>query len=158
MRFEDITPDQIPEGSPVDAFRQLWAQKKQPNGAIARSDMRPETIPKLMPWVLILEHAVLDGRATFKCRFCGTKVRDLLGFNATGRTLEDMQDPDAIEPRMKEYTSVLESGEPSFKVADLPIKGREFMAIFRGVFPASSDGTHADQIVLVTTDSFTAKA
>lgn len=150
MPYCQLSAINIPESHPVALFGRYWNSRKQETGALPlRSDFGPSSIPDLVPWLLLLEPLRLDGRTEFRYRLAGTGCREIFGVDYTGKLLGEALTTDGAEIRRNEFLQVMASGEPIYSWTEVPIQGRDFIHIYRGVFPVTTAGGEADRIFVV---------
>jgi hypothetical protein len=72
-------PMQAPISHHLDLYS-YWHSKRGTRNMPARSDMNPADIPRLLPYLLIVERAADQ----FRYRLVGSAIVDGLGYDATG--------------------------------------------------------------------------
>ena len=87
-------------------------------------------------------------RLTYRCRYNGTRTTELFGGDITGNVIDNMRPAEAAEQRRLEFNTVLATGIPSYSRSVLPLKGRDYFDVLRGVFAASTTGSIPDQVVI----------
>ncbi len=78
------------QGVNWNVFLQLWEGLVKPSGWADKTGFRPETAPRLLPNMMILE--VRD--ADFLIRLCGTAIVDRLGIDPTNQPYDVLVEPD----------------------------------------------------------------
>ena len=149
MPYALVKLDEIPVEHPVRQFDTYWQANRGPSGCLERSDFDPLAVHKVMPHIMILQAEASDHGMDFHYRLCGTGCVDLFGIDYTGKTLGDDLPPEATETRREEFTTVMASKQPVFSTTQLPIEGRDFISVYRGVFPVCSKSNDVDQIFVV---------
>jgi hypothetical protein len=149
MSYREIESADIPGLHPVTLFSNFWFEGKGDALVPLRASIEPTRIPALLPWLLLLEVVVIDGKQQFRYRLSGTGCRDLFGIDYTGKILGEGLTPDGADARKHEFRKVIENGNPIYSASHLPIAERSFVNVFRGVFPVSLNGNHIDQIFVV---------
>lgn len=149
MAYELVKLDDIPAVHPVRQFDTYWHANRGASGCLERSVFDPLDVHKIMPFILILELALDGDTKNFHYRLCGTRCVDLFGIDYTGKTLGDDLPPDATETYRSEFETVMASKQPVYSTRNLPIEGRDFITVFRGVFPVCSQSQDVDQIFVV---------
>lgn len=150
MPYRQLSETDIPENHPVALFGHYWNSRKRDAGALPlRSDFGPSSIPDLVPWLLLLEPLQLDGRTEFRYRLAGTGCREIFGVDYTGKLLGEALTSEGAEIRRAEFLQVMAGGEPIYSWTEVPIQGRDFIYIYRGVFPVTAAGGEADRIFVV---------
>ena len=149
MAYALVNLADIPAGHPVHQFAKFWQAKRGPSGCLERPKFDPLDVHKIMPFIMILE-LKMDGDAkTFHYRLCGTGCVDLFGIDYTGKTLGEDLPPEATETRRAEFEAVMTSRQPVYSTTNLPIEGRDFITVYRGVFPVCSQSQDVVQIFVV---------
>ncbi|MCE9649275.1 MAG: PAS domain-containing protein [Parvibaculum sp.] len=149
MSYREITAADIPALHPVARFSAFWHDKKGDDAVPLRADIEPTKIPAILPWLLLLEVVDKDGTEQFRYRLTGTGCREIFGIDYTGKFLGEGLTPEGTEIRRREFLRVTGSGQPIYSWSELPIAERDFMTVYRGVFPVSRNGERVDQIFLV---------
>ncbi len=149
MAYALVTLDEIPVEHPVRQFYAYWQGNRGPSGCLERPDFDPLAVHKIMPYIMILQAEATDDGMAFHYRLCGTGCVDLFGIDYTGKTLGDDLPPEATETRREEFATVMASKQPVFSTTQLPIENREFISVYRGVFPVCSQSVDVDQIFVV---------
>jgi len=137
MILAPMMPEQIPDGHPVRRYADYHRACAQEDGVLRRQDFDPIDLPRIIPWMLILEQTGDDGRIEFLYRLAGTGCREIFGIDYTGKILGEDLPPDAAAERRREIIEVLDEKQPRYTRTQIPIEGREFITILRGVFPVS---------------------
>lgn len=149
MSYSLVKLDDIPFEHPVRQFHNYWQANRGPSGCLERPDFDPLAVHKIMPFIMILQATPTDDGLTFHYRLCGTGCVDLFGIDYTGKTLGDDLPPEATETRREEFATVMAAKQPVFSATELPIEDRDFISVYRGVFPVSSSSDAVDQIFVV---------
>ncbi|MGV8996016.1 MAG: PAS domain-containing protein [Parvibaculaceae bacterium] len=149
MSYQEITLTHIPALHPVTLFSSFWFEGKGDALVPLRSAIEPTKIPSILPWLLLLEVVMIDGKQEFRYRLSGTGCRDIFGIDYTGKILGESLTPDGANARKHEFQKVISTGKPIYSSSHLPIAERDFINVFRGVFPVSVNGNHIDQIFVV---------
>ncbi|RED54282.1 PAS domain-containing protein [Aestuariispira insulae] len=81
----------------------------------SRSDIDPLDIPDLLPGICLLDVEALD-RPACKVRFrlAGTRIRDMVGHDVTGKFIDDVFDPPTVEMMAANYQWIAERLEPHY--------------------------------------------
>lgn len=149
MAYRELSVEDIPVLHPVSVFNAFWSARRTVNDLPRRIDFGPATISSLVRWLLVLEPVLVEGAMQFRYRLNGTGCAELFGIDYTGKLLGENLLPETVEVRRREFLRVLESGEPVYSWSKLPIDGRDFLKVYRGVFPVTVGGEVADQIIVV---------
>jgi hypothetical protein len=148
--YREIAFAEIPERHPVSVFHAYWLSKTGASGVPLRNDINPMDIPTVVPWLMILEtvESRKDG-LIFRYRLAGTGCTEMFGIDYTGKTFGEGLLVAEAERREREFLRIIKDHEPVFSWAPLPIEGRDFITVYRGVFPVSSTGDKVDRIFAV---------
>lgn len=149
MNYRTVELTEIPQSHPVALFSSYWFDAKGTDFVPLRSSVEPMKIPTIIPWVLLLERVELDSIVKFRYRLTGTGCRAIFNMDYTGKFLGEGLTPDGANIRLREFQDVSVSGKPIYSSSHLPIAEREFVDVYRGVFPVSLIGTEVDQIFVI---------
>ncbi|MDO8421285.1 MAG: PAS domain-containing protein [Parvibaculum sp.] len=149
MTYRVVGLTEIPQNHPVVLFSAYWFEAKGTDFVPLRSAVDPMKIPAIIPWVLLLERVDVDGVVKFRYRLTGTGCRTIFDIDYTGKFLGEGLTPDGAEARLREFREVSVSGNPIYSSSHLPIAEREYINVYRGVFPVSLTGAEIDQIFVV---------
>ena len=106
--------------------------------------------PQILPWVLLLRREqVEDGATRWRYTVCGTGCTALFGFSYQGKLFGENLPPDAAAQRMAEFERAISGQGPQFSTTTLPIPGRDFVTVYRGVFPFVSGATGVDRLFVI---------
>ncbi|UTW56144.1 PAS domain-containing protein [Kordiimonas sp. SCSIO 12610] len=144
-----LSVEDIDERHPVRRFNAFWHDNLDDQGVFKRSFFKPATCHAILPWIVILEHHASDTEPEFLYRLCGTGFTELAGREFTGQYLENVVDPKAAKSMKQELLDCLKSRTPQYSQTELPVEGRDFIKVQRGVFPVSTDGSVIDQFFVV---------
>ena len=149
MSYREIEAAEVPRLHPVSSFSTFWHGRKDSAAVPLRSDIEPTKIPAILPWLMILEVIEIEGVTQFRYRLTGTGCREIFGIDYTGKMLGEALTPEGAEIRRREFLRIIDNGQPIYSWSELPIAERDFMKVYRGVFPVSRGGERVDQIFLV---------
>lgn len=149
MAYALVNLEDIPAEHPVRQFDTYWQAKRGASGCLERANFDPLDVHKIMPFIMILELEMNGDAKAFHYRLCGTGCVDLFGIDYTGKTLGEDLPPEATETRRAEFEAVMTSKQPVYSTTNLPIEGRDFITVYRGVFPVCSQSQDVDQIFVV---------
>lgn len=135
-----------PELGPLtSALLEYWEQARGERVMPARADIDPIDIPRLLPFILLLEVDNDTGRV--KIRLMGTRVRDLYSEEFTGRHLDEIFFGRNREQVLTSYNEALDSRAPHHCWMRFTNKdGLEF-DMERLILPLSGDGTSIDMFI-----------
>jgi len=133
-----INVEDVPPHHPVRVFHDYFMSKRGPDGYLDRANFNPADNLKLLPWVQILEEIEPE---VFRHRVVGTAIVQLLGRDNTGKLFGDGITVEAKETRTGEFRTALATGEPVLSSSSLMQEERNFITVFRGVFPGRAGST-----------------
>lgn len=144
--YQVVDIESIAERHPVRAFDAYW-RRHAVNGLVPqRSQINPAEIPGILPWLLVLEVSRFGASAEYRYRLAGTGCTEIFGVDYTGKSLGDHLTPEGTEIRRREFERTLQDGQPIVSTTNLPIKGKDFISVHRGVYPVRASGEQPDQI------------
>lgn len=117
-----------------------WRGNKRLPG---RADINADDFRRLLPNIYLLERAA-DGRWRFI--LSGATVRNHLGFELSGRYLEDLFDAEQLDRTKKAYDAVLR-GNADYMLQTWSRQGRPVMQFRRLLLPLASDS--GDEVALI---------
>lgn len=135
-----------PELGPLtSALLEYWEDARGDRPMPARADIDPIDIPRLLPFILLLQ---VDGvTRRVKIRLMGTRVRDLYGEEYTGRYLDEIYFGRNREQVLASYDEALESRAPHHCWMQFTNRdGLEF-DMERLILPLSTDGKTVDMFI-----------
>ena len=144
--YQRVSLAELPIHHPVKVFADHWLSKCATGSPMSRSDFSPEELPQVIPWLMILESTENAG---YRYRLCGTGCVRLFGIDYTNCELGDHLPEESVETRRQEFAEVWRGSEPVYSHTRVPIPGREFVKICRGVFPVATPEGHRNQIFVV---------
>jgi len=117
-----------------------WMALRQSLGRLPRrSEIDPLDLPaEVLPGMIIIER---DADLRFWCRLAGTRMREIYGFEVTGKYLDDVMPAGAVTFRKGIYQTVLEGRCALFCRLRFSVPGREFVASDRLYVPVLNDDT-----------------
>lgn len=155
IRALDISA--VPVDHPVAVFHRFWREAARGNTWAPWSAFDPSQHPAILPWVLLLKRESSSADASWAWRYavCGTGCTALFGFSYQGKLFGQDLPPDAAAQRRAEFDRATSGEGPQFSHAELPIPDRDFVAVYRGVFPfaAGTDGVDRLFIVIARDDA-----
>lgn len=149
LPYREIHINDIHERHPVRAFDTYWSFHATEVSVPRRNQINPGDIAALLQWLLVLEAVPLGSGLEFRYRLSGTGCTELFGIDYTGKMLGENLTPEGAEIRRIEFAKVIKSERPILSTTNLPIKAKDFITVYRGVFPVSSSGCGTDQIFVV---------
>ncbi len=149
MSYSEIEVGTISERHPVRAFEAYWARHASETAVPPRSLINPAEIAGVLPWLMVLEVLRFHSTVEFRYRLAGTGCTDLFGIDYTGKMLGENLTPEGTDIRRREFARVLEEGRPIISSTNLPIQSKDFIKVYRGVFPVTASGESTDQMFVV---------
>jgi hypothetical protein len=123
-----------------------WAAKCGARKMPARADIDPIDMAFIVGNVIMAD--VIPGSPLgFRIRLHGTTLSERVGYDLTGKMLDDMPVPEFRELSRRSFTKVATTGEPLHALADRLVDDRmqHYEAI---VLPLWSDGTAVDRLLV----------
>src|SRR5512138_82166 len=155
MRALDISA--MPADHPVAVFHRFWCEAAGGSGWAPWAAFDPSQHPAILPWVLLLklEGPSAGDTSAWRYAVCGTGCTALFGFSYQGKLFGENLPPEAAAQRMAEFERAIAGEGPQFSHTELPIPGKDFVAVYRGVFPfaTASDGVDRLFVVLARDDT-----
>ncbi|UTW56492.1 PAS domain-containing protein [Kordiimonas sp. SCSIO 12610] len=137
---------------PAIQFHTYWNKLLEcnPSGIIERGRFNPMAVPKLLPWISVLERTS-DTDHEFQYRLAGSEVVNLLGEDPKGR-LFGYSLPKTTRKLYEEYLLQTYSLQQAiFLTGKFQMPNGNTRHLELGIFPISSDGKSLDQIISITT-------
>lgn len=135
----------IPKRHPVHAFDLVWQSIVDLGDPPQWRSYGPEMSVSSLPWMMVLKR-VEENR--WKYVICGERAKEMLGFNYQGKFFGEHLPPQAVRERQQEFDSIERDGKPRIAEIRLPDPGREFIAVYRAVYPFHS-GERISRFVVV---------
>lgn len=152
MPIRPVELSEIPADHPVAAFHRFWAQAADGGPSAPWSSFDATHHSAILPWVLLLRREdpqEAGGAAGWRYTVCGTGCTALFGFSYQGKLFGEDLPPDAAAERMAEFERAINGQGAQFSATRLPIPGKDFVRVFRGVFPFTSGGRGVDRLFVV---------
>ena len=152
MPIRSIDLAEIPAAHPVAVFHGFWMEAAKGEAWAPWASFDPAQHPAILPWVLLLKRetpAAEDGPPAWRYAVCGTGCTELFGFSYQGKLFGENLPPDAVAQRMVEFDRAVGGQGAQFSHTDLPIPGKDFVAVFRGVFPFATGTAGVDRLFVV---------
>lgn len=137
-QYRLIEAGEIPPEHPVRVFYDYYKSKRGPDGYLDRGSIDPADNLKLLPWIQILEEVEPE---VFRHRLVGTAIVQLLGRDNTGKAFGDGITVRSKRTRTEEFRKALSTGNPVLSTSALMQEERNFIMVYRGVFPGRSGAT-----------------
>jgi hypothetical protein len=123
-----------------------WQRKKAGRRLPARADIEPMEIPRLLPWIALVE--VTKNPQRFCFRLAGTHVEGFYGGKVTGRWLDVLDFSDYSAAITAQYAEAVRSSEPSVARFAFTKNDGRHIAYERALLPLSSDGRIVDMLLI----------
>ncbi len=134
-----LQPGKI-QAANLRALYEYWSSKCGQNRLPTRADLDPADIPRLLPYIYIVD--VERDPVRFRFRLVGSRVRDWFGHDATGHYVDDPCKGDLDLGMTEVYRQVFESRVPRHVQRDIPDLGAFVHCFDRLILPlAGADGT-----------------
>ncbi len=138
--FVPIEFADIPDDSLIMQFFTYWRSIAKGVAMPARQDLDPIDIPKIIPWMYLIDVLRQPGGIDFRYRLVGSRNAELVRQDATGKLVGEAF-PEATATLMRRsYAEILERCLPLCWQATVPGPDRAFIACYRALFPFSADG------------------
>lgn len=111
----------------------------------SRGDIDPTLMRDCLPNISLID--ILDGLASAVVRLAGTRVRDVYGFELTGKCLRDLEWGENTEYWQGVYRRILDKAAPLQGAVQGPICKREHITLFWLRLPLSDDGERVNMIL-----------
>jgi hypothetical protein len=121
-----------------------WQRWRGVNLWPARDDIDPTDLRQILPNIFMVE--VIDGGARFRYILSGATVRQQLGFELSGRYLDDTFTGAQLEHATSNYRAVL-SGFGHYALQHWSQRGRPVMQFRRLLLPIATDRRHIDLVL-----------
>ncbi len=147
-------PDWLAKASDnVRALYLYWRTKCHDGRLPRRTDIDPTEIPKLLPYLTIVE--VVDDERRYVYRLVGTKEVEISGQDPTGKSVAEAYYGPSVEEAHVFYNQVVASARPVYD--DSPFVGpdgryNDDEMLF---LPLAEDGRKVSRILLITRCSLT---
>lgn len=144
-RLTDDFPDCDPR---LAALERYWRQIHPPAGLPGRQHFDPLDVPSLLPYLILIDVARAPLRLRY--RLLGTAHVDSLGYNPTGRWLDEAHADFADTTACREFSAVAERGVRTYYRGPLTfVSTREFLEIERLTLPLARDGSTIDMLLCI---------
>jgi hypothetical protein len=122
-----------------------WNAKRAGRAFPARADFDPVELRWIVGNLLLLD--VLRDPPGFRFRIHGTNLADRVGFDMTGKTMDDYPDPEYAKIALRSFSTVVETRLPLVRLTERMIEDRAYgyEALH---LPLSSDGARVDMLLV----------
>ena len=111
----------------------------------SRGDIDPTAMRECLPYICLID--ILDGLPNAVVRLAGTSVRDVYGFELTGKCLGDLEWGERGAYWQDVYRRILDKAAPLQGAIQGPISKREHITMFWLRLPLSDDGERVNKIL-----------
>ena len=152
MPYRQLSLEDIPTAHPVAVFSAFWRSVAGKGGLVPWTAFDPSDHKDVLPWILLLKRAADADPAVSKSwhyAVCGTGCTQLFGRSSQGKVFGDGLSAPAIEERQAEIDQLVAGSDPLYSHTNVPIQGRDFVQVIRGVFPFTASGRVVDCLLFV---------
>jgi hypothetical protein len=128
----------------VRALYTWWLAHRGPSGVPDRRDLDPAALRALLPNLFIADIEPTPFRVRY--RLVGTKAVRVIGFEITGRYLDELLTVDPEVPWMDYYRRVHDSRKPLLGSVVVPASSGGTFSYEFGLFPLTQGGTSIAQV------------
>lgn len=121
-----------------------WLSKCADDRLPSRADIRVEEIPRLMPYLFLVD--VAQEPLSFRFRLVGTAISALAGREFTGVAVSEAEYGGAWQRIHDDYATAVRTRTAHHADATAPWGGREFLHYERIVAPLAADGRTIDML------------
>lgn len=111
----------------------------------ARGDIDPILMQDHLPSICLID--ILHGFTDAVVRLAGTRIKEVYGFELTGKCLGDLEWGDRTDYWCSVYQSVLEKKAPLHGAIQGPISEREHIKLYWLRLPLSDNGSSVNKIL-----------
>ena len=122
-----------------------WCRCADGRALPARADLDPSAFRSLLPCICLID--VDCGLDDAVVRLAGTRIRDMSGFELTGKLLGDFEWGDKAEYWQAVYRRVIQKQAPQQGAVRGPIAERDHITLFWLRLPLSCDGKRVNKIL-----------
>ena len=121
-----------------------WRHWRHEHDWPTRADIDPEELRLLLPNLFVVE--AIDGGRRFRYALAGATVRNMLGFELTGRHFDELFQGDILARNEAAYRAVI-AGHGHHAVQLWMQRGRPVIRFRRLLLPLASDRLHIDGVL-----------
>ena len=140
----NAVPQQHVEDARLAHVVSCWQRWRGPNLWPARDDIDPFDLRQILPHLFLVE--ALDGGARFRFILSGAAVRQQLGFELSGRYLDDTFTGAQRKHIIANYRAVI-SGHGHYTMQTWSQRGRPVMQFRRLLLPMAADRIRIDLVL-----------
>jgi hypothetical protein len=121
-----------------------WLSKRAGRAMPARSDLNPDDIPALQPYLGIADHVI----GQFRYRLFGIAAAQQLGYDLSGNFVGSyVSTPESAAALRAIYERVFATAHPVFATGEYKTKWGAILDISQLILPLSDDGTNVNMVV-----------
>ncbi len=141
------------DGALLQALEDYWWAVKPDDGLPARHDIDPLDVPRLLPWLYLIDVVPAEGPLAgerpfrYRVRLFGTGLVEKFQRDVTGRWLEGLYPEPHISRMIAGYDEVIAARRPLRADFVIPVEGREFLKFRRVACPLASDHRTIDMLI-----------
>jgi hypothetical protein len=125
---------------------EYWSRQRGDRKWPSRADLDPVEMRFVLGNVILAE-VLPETPPRYRIRLHGTTLSQHVGYDLTGKMLDDMPVPEFRELSRRSFTKVVETGEPVHVVADRMVDER--MQHYESILmPLSGDGERIDMLLI----------
>lgn len=124
-----------------------WLSRLPPNRLPGRQHVDPLDLPKLLPWIHLVDVAWQSGTFRFRHRLVGTEITQRFGRDVTGLWFEDAYVGDYLAETIARFNKIVEQKAPYVWHLSHPVAERDFLEYDRLALPLASDGETVDMLI-----------
>ena len=126
----------------IRSIFEYWVQKRRDTAIPLKRDIDPtELSHRALPWLFMFQR---EPGGRLRCILSGTGIVRIDDVDATGRYLDEVVPPHALESRTRLYSSALERELPIYFQGRCAIPGRASRGFSRLLLPVSARGDRPD--------------
>ncbi len=127
------------------ALKRYWDDERGSRAMPARADLDPVDVPKLLPYVMLVETA--ETLEEFRYRLIGTEA--CMGFDRdrTGARFAELPPTECFDEVYGAYWRSFRERKPQYSHGPLALIGNGRAEFSRLTLPLSHDGNHVDMIL-----------
>lgn len=144
--FDRISRKNLPQNHPILMFDEFWRATSSDGKSVCWDAFKPMEMIPVLPWMLVLDRLSED---QYIYRLCGTGCDGIFNRNLTGSTFGEHVDKNWAKHSLDEFAAVVSGGGPSYASGGLPIKNRDHIQIFRGLYGFTCGGDQIDKLVAI---------
>lgn len=127
------------------ALYDYWRGRAGMRALPAREDLDPSAMRAMLPHLCLVD--IEDGFASAVVRLAGTRIRDVYGFELTGKCLADLEWGEKRGYWQAVYQSLLDDHAPLHGAVQGPIARREHVTLLWLRLPLSGDGRTVNKVL-----------